>query len=132
WCPLVDERDIEITGWLFAEDRYGIWNGMEVDLFMAWDWSNMNFLQKIMAAYRLLIERNLEHLAFPALGHVVRNGTNRICGIMTAAAYGRMAEYADKTAVYKAIAQIERAGLLFTGIKLSNIMLSDDGQVRLL
>lgn len=127
---------------------------MEVDLFMAWDFSNANFLRKIMAAYRLLMERNLEHLAFPAVGHVVRSGTNDICGLMTAAGHGRMVEHSDKTAVgcnifvfmficlclnlccdsqvYKAIAQIERAGLLYTGIKLSNIMLSHEGQVRLL
>ncbi|KAJ7938467.1 hypothetical protein B0H13DRAFT_1943177 [Mycena leptocephala] len=132
WCPLVDERDIEITGFVYAEERLGVWNGMEVDVFMAWDESNAHYLQKMMAAYRLLMERDLEHLAYRALGHVVRNGTAEICGLMTEASHGRIVEHSDKSAVYKAIAQIERAGLLFTGIHTSNIMLTDDGQVHLL
>ncbi|KAJ7730258.1 hypothetical protein DFH07DRAFT_849203 [Mycena maculata] len=132
WCPLVDERDIEITGWLYAEDRHGIWNGIDVDLFMAWDSTYVGLLEKSMAAHRLLVEYNLEHLVYPAVGHVVRRGTNNICGLMTAAAHGRMVEYTDKSAVYKAIAEIQRAGLMFMGIKLSNIMLTHDGKVRLL
>ncbi|KAF7373626.1 hypothetical protein MSAN_00573000 [Mycena sanguinolenta] len=132
WCPLVDESDIEITHFLYAEDRHGIWNGVEVDLFMAWDASYTNHLQKRMAAHRLLMERNLEHLTFRAVGHVVRDGTAEICGLMTEASYGRIFEYCDRSAVYKAIAQIERAGLLFTGIHTSNIMITADGQVRFL
>ncbi|KAJ7827886.1 hypothetical protein B0H14DRAFT_2813128 [Mycena olivaceomarginata] len=132
WCPLVDERDIEITGFLYASDRYGIWNGVKVDVFMAWDEISANFLQNTMAAYRLLIQHNLEHFAYRAVGHVVRNGTTEICGLLTEPAYGRMFEYSDKSAVYKAIAQIERAGLLFTGIYTSNIMVASNGQVRLL
>ncbi|KAF7369809.1 hypothetical protein MVEN_00313500 [Mycena venus] len=132
WCPLVNEGDIEITGFVYASDRHGIWNGMEVDVFMAWDVSYTNYLQQVMAAYRLLMERNVEHLAYRAIGHVVRNGTSEICGLITEPAYGRIFEYSDKSAVYKAIAQIERAGLLFTGIHTSNIMITDDGQVRLL
>ncbi|KAJ7146184.1 hypothetical protein C8R44DRAFT_9100 [Mycena epipterygia] len=131
WCPLVEERDIEVTGWVWAQDRHGVWNGKEVDLFMAWDHIYVGFLAKTMAAYKLLIKRNLEHLAYPAVGHVVRNGTADICGIMTEPAYGRMVEFKDKSAVYKAVAQIERAGLLYTGLKASNVMLTDDGQVRL-
>ncbi|KAJ6625946.1 hypothetical protein B0H10DRAFT_1782088, partial [Mycena sp. CBHHK59/15] len=132
WCSLVEERDIEFTNWLYAEERHGIWNGKEVDIFMAWDTSYAPYLDKTMAAYKLLSGRGLDHLAYPAVGHVVRNGTADICGIMTQPAYGRMVEYTDKSLVYKAISQIERGGLLFTGIKLSNIMVTDDGQVRLL
>ncbi|KAJ7456982.1 hypothetical protein FB451DRAFT_1275503 [Mycena latifolia] len=132
WCALIEERDIEITNWVLAEERQGVWNGQEVDLFMGWDASNVHFLQKMMAAYRLLIECDLEHFAYRALGHVVRNGTSDICGIMTEPGYGRMVQSTDKAAVYNAIAQVERAGLLFTGIHLSNIMLTNEGQVRLL
>jgi len=132
WCPLVDERDIEITGFVYASDRHGVWNGKEVDVFMAWDESYTNHLQQLMAAYRLLMERNLEHLAFRAVGHVVRHGTAEICGLITEPGYGRIFEYSDKSLVYKAIAQIERAGLLFTGIHTSNVMIADDGRVRLL
>ncbi|KAF8192800.1 hypothetical protein K438DRAFT_1935043 [Mycena galopus ATCC 62051] len=132
WCPLVDEREIEITGFLYAEDRFGVWNGREVDVFMAWDTSYVGHLQKRMAAHRLLMERDLEHLTYRAVAHVVRNGTSEICGLITEASYGRIFEYRDKSVVYKAIAQIERAGLLFTGIHTSNIMITDDGQVRLL
>ncbi|KAJ6578794.1 hypothetical protein DFH09DRAFT_1148330 [Mycena vulgaris] len=131
WCPFVDERDIEITNWVLAEDRHGVWNGKEVDLFIGWDAVFMDFVRKRMAAYKLLIERDLEHLAYRALGHVMRAGTNEICGIMTEASYGRMVEHTDKSAVYKAIAEIQRAGLLFMGIDTSRIMLTDDGQVRL-
>ncbi|KAJ7654547.1 hypothetical protein DFH06DRAFT_517050 [Mycena polygramma] len=36
WCPLIDECDVEITSFLYASDRQGIWNGMDVDLFVAW------------------------------------------------------------------------------------------------
>ncbi|KAJ7092482.1 hypothetical protein B0H15DRAFT_834085 [Mycena belliarum] len=132
WCPLVEERDIEITKWVFAEDRHGVWNGKEVDLFMGWDASNRHFLQRIMAGYRLLMERNLEHLTYRALGHVVRNGTSEICGIMTEPGYGRMVERSDKSAVYKAIAQIERAGLIYRGIDASNIIFNGEGQIHLL
>ncbi|KAJ7603215.1 hypothetical protein DFH06DRAFT_1114739 [Mycena polygramma] len=132
WCPLIDECDVEITSFLYASDRQGIWNGMDVDLFVAWDESTMHYLQKMMAAYRLLMERNLEHLAYPAIGHVVRHGTAEICALMTEPAFGRIVEHSDKSKVYKAIAQIERAGLLFTGIHASNIMITDAGQVRLI
>ncbi|KAJ6554477.1 hypothetical protein B0H19DRAFT_148452 [Mycena capillaripes] len=132
WCPLVDECDIEITRFLYASDRLGIWNGMEVDLFMAWDDSTTQYVQNMMAAYRLLMERDLEHLAYPAVGHVVRNGTVEVCGLMTEPAYGRSVQHSDKSRVYKAIAQIERAGLLFTCIHASSIVITNDGQVRLL
>ncbi|KAJ7699316.1 hypothetical protein B0H17DRAFT_1049417 [Mycena rosella] len=131
WCPLVEERDIKITNWVCAEDRNGVWNGKEVDLFVGWEASNVKFLQRMMAAYKLLIERNLEHLAYRALGHVVRDGTADICGIMTEAAHGRMVEHKDKSAVYKAIAQIERSGLVFRGITPDNIMITEEGYVRL-
>ncbi|KAJ7728862.1 hypothetical protein B0H16DRAFT_1428388 [Mycena metata] len=130
WCPLVDERDIKITRFLWAEDREGLWNGMEVDVFMAVDTSV--YLKNMMSGYRLLIERNLEHLAYPVVGHVVRSGTAEICGLMTEPSYGRMAGYKDKSAVYKAISEIERAGLLLTGIYTSNVMITHDGKVHFL
>ncbi|KAJ7756340.1 hypothetical protein B0H16DRAFT_1315140, partial [Mycena metata] len=130
WCPLVDERDITITRFLWAEDREGVWNGIEVDVFMVVDTSV--YLENMMAGYRLLIERNLEHLAYPVVGHVVRRGTAEICGLMTEPSYGRMAEYKDKSAVYKAISEIERARLLLTGIYTSNVMITNDGKVHFL
>lgn len=70
---------------------------MEVDVFMAVDTSV--YLENMMAGYRLLIERNLEHLAYPVVGHIVRSGTAEICGLMAEPSYGRMAEYKDKSAV---------------------------------
>ncbi|KAJ7153449.1 hypothetical protein C8R43DRAFT_1001982 [Mycena crocata] len=131
WLTLVDEREIDIRGWAW-QTRFGVWNGAEVDLFIAWDASWVEYLDKLMRGHRLLLERNLEHLTYPALGHVLRKGTSEIYGLITAPARGRIFEHTDRSVVYKAIAQIERAGLLFKGIELSNIMLTEDGQVRLL
>ncbi|KAJ7607352.1 hypothetical protein FB45DRAFT_948136 [Roridomyces roridus] len=132
WCPLVDERDVKTTAWRNAEDRDGLWDGNKVDVFLAWDSSNAYFLWRTMVAYKLLMKHHLEHLAFPALAHVVRAETTDICGILTEPAYGRPVEYEDKAKVYKVISQIERAGLMYSGVQLSNILIDDKDQVRLL
>ncbi|KAJ7161053.1 hypothetical protein C8R46DRAFT_1106367 [Mycena filopes] len=132
WCPLVDERDIKITRLLCAENQEGIWDGMQVDIFMAMDTSL--YLERMMAGYRLLRERNLEHFAYPAVGHVVRNGTTRICGLMTEPAYGRMIEKKDRAAVgcNSPFPRSRTAGLVFTTLHLSTVMITDDGQVHFL
>ncbi|KAJ7271071.1 hypothetical protein C8J57DRAFT_1508032 [Mycena rebaudengoi] len=129
WCPLVDEREIQITSWLFAEDRQGIWNGKDVDVFIAWDNAFAKQLEKTMIGYKLLIARGLENFTYPLIGHVVRSGSREICGMITEPALGRTVQNMDKSLVYSAVAQIERAGLLFTGLKPSNIMIYN-GKVR--
>ncbi|KAF4586279.1 hypothetical protein EYR38_010554 [Pleurotus pulmonarius] len=125
WAPVVDEGDIEITKWISAEERLGIWKGQEVDLLVGWDDRRLKEIEQTMRAYRLL--QGLD-LTFEILAHVARDG--QVVGVVMEPAIGRMVEHCDRAQVFEAIARVESRGLLYGSIHQSNIMISG-GKVRL-
>jgi hypothetical protein len=124
----IPESEIRITKWISAEERHGIWNGSEVDLLMAWDdIFCAKRVEAFTAGYRAIQALDL---SFEVLGHVVRD--DRIIGIMTQPAYGRMVQYRDRALVYDAVAKLHRHGVLYASPQHAPFIMISNGKVRFL
>jgi hypothetical protein len=124
----IPESEIKITKWISAEERHGIWNGREVDLLMAWDdLVYAKKVEKFTNGYRAI--QGLD-LSFEVIGHVVRD--DRIIGIMTEPAYGRMIEHGDQALVYEAVAKLQQHGVLYASAQHAPFIMISEGKVRFL
>ncbi|KIM89958.1 hypothetical protein PILCRDRAFT_812745 [Piloderma croceum F 1598] len=131
WTTLIDEKDIEITKWGGMNFREGLWNGKEVDLCTPYlegsCWAALAEWQT--EGHRLMQSLGLKTLTFPMLGHIVRDGA--VVGVLTEASCGRLVEYADRAAVYEAVARMQLKGIIHRSLHAGNIFIAD-GRVKFL
>ncbi|KDQ55965.1 hypothetical protein JAAARDRAFT_48380 [Jaapia argillacea MUCL 33604] len=123
WAPAVEENEIEYTRWVAHGQRHGIWRGREVDILITTEdptWHR--YVEWAVNGTRALA--NLGY-SFEVLGLIVRNGC--MVGIMTAAAIGRQVQYADRAAVYEAVARMQNHGVIHRGLKNLSILITDKG-----
>ncbi|EIN05156.1 hypothetical protein PUNSTDRAFT_47000 [Punctularia strigosozonata HHB-11173 SS5] len=124
FAPLVDEDEIEITGWdgRYPEIRKGLWEGREVKLWMACTDLGIKNLETITRAYHAL--RGLNVTA-NVLGHVVRG--KHVVGIMTDVLRGRVPTYYDRSAVFEVLAKVQQAGLIYRQVGDGGFIIEEDG-----
>ncbi|TFK48199.1 hypothetical protein OE88DRAFT_1810509 [Heliocybe sulcata] len=125
WAPQVDEREINITRWLDPKMyREGIWRGREVSLTIM-DSCDPRAAKEIgneINGARILTALGY---SFEVLGIVMRNGA--VVGIMTELVTGRVVEYPDREAVYDAVANLQKHGVIYRGISKISIIMTDKG-----
>ncbi|KIK09633.1 hypothetical protein K443DRAFT_392021 [Laccaria amethystina LaAM-08-1] len=127
WATLIHEDEIEVTKWVDAAERRGVWNGKPVDVFYGWDDQWLKRVESAMHGLRAI--RDLD-LTFEIYGHLVgRNG--EVVGIVSEAAWGRTIALGDRTLVYETFARLQEHGCLFVGISTGQVLIAD-GKVRLL
>lgn len=68
----------------------------------------------------------LKSLTFAMLGHIVSDH-GVVVGVLTEASCGRLVEYSDRTAVYEAVAKMQRKGIIHRSLNAGNIFITDDG-----
>ncbi|KAF9529152.1 hypothetical protein CPB83DRAFT_883110 [Crepidotus variabilis] len=127
WGKFIYESEIEYTVFGLAGDRRGIWDGKEVDVMVGWDESHMDDVDRAMMGYRLLEGMDLTYEFY---GHLI-GPDGEIKGIVSEAAWGRMITPDDFTRVYRAVARIQRRGLLYRGCLTNRFMIAN-GKVRVL
>ncbi|KAK0440162.1 hypothetical protein EV421DRAFT_812527 [Armillaria borealis] len=128
WERLIDEREIETTDWLYALNRRGRWNNMDVELWFGYDDRYLRFVQNTMVALRALWQRNLD-LHFKVLGHLIRD--NEVIGIIMEPNGGRCVEVYDRALAYNTFQELQKNNLIFDWpqASISNLKIAD-GKVR--
>ncbi|EDR08588.1 uncharacterized protein LACBIDRAFT_296898 [Laccaria bicolor S238N-H82] len=120
WATLIHEDEIEVTKWVDAAQRRGVWNGKPVDVPVAKTRGRRDTRSKSHTRFR----------PFEIYGHLVgRNG--EVVGIVSEAAWGRTIALGDRTLVYETFARLQAHGCLFVGISTGQVLIAD-GKVRLL
>ncbi|KAH7911285.1 hypothetical protein BJ138DRAFT_1126155 [Hygrophoropsis aurantiaca] len=114
WTKVVELEDIEIT-------RFG----MDVDLGIAWTDEWATWVNNESKGHKVMQSVGLGHYTFELLAHVSKNGI--IIGIMTEPVHGRKIVAADRSAVYEAVADLQRHGVLLRGVTKHNIHITDEG-----
>ncbi|KAF7307864.1 hypothetical protein MKEN_01146900 [Mycena kentingensis (nom. inval.)] len=145
-APFIPESspELKITGYVTGQERFGVWRGRKVDVFVAWDERSMRDLRRMVEGLGRLYEagRSVEGLASEVLGFVVRDSSSRVrglgmgrggdvVGIVRQPEWGRTVRREDKSKVYRAISLLERAGLMCDFICPSSITVSPAGDVRI-
>jgi len=88
----------------------GIYNGQVVDLYIGWEDVWGGYITCESRGQKLMQSLGLGHYCFELLAHVSKNGT--IIGLMMEAYIGRGITLADRSAVFEAVADIQRHGIL--------------------
>ncbi|KAN0079906.1 hypothetical protein V8E55_009472 [Tylopilus felleus] len=111
WTKVVELDDIELTRFVTGLNWEGIYEGREVDIYIAWhdDWGH--FVSYESNGQKLVHSRGVGHYFFDLEAHVSKNGV--IVGIMKEAAIGRRVTRADRSAVFEAVADILQHGVFF-------------------
>lgn len=126
WAPLIRETEIEYTVWGMGFERRGLWRGMEVDVFYAWNDMEFWRLNRGMYGYRAVQDLDV---TFEVLGHLIsEDGT--VIGLVSEAAWGRMIKPSDATLIYKTIGELQHRGVIYRGCLTNRFMIAD-GKVRL-
>jgi hypothetical protein len=94
---------------------------------VGWNESHMNDVNRAMYGYRLLEGMDL---TFEFYGHLV-GADGEIRGIVSEAAWGRMITEEDFSRVYRAVAKVQRRGLLYKACLTNRFMIANN-KVRLL
>ncbi|KAK0200781.1 hypothetical protein DFS33DRAFT_1354798 [Desarmillaria ectypa] len=120
WGRLIDEREINITGWWDAEHRKGRWNDLDVEVFVGFDEFSLRSIQITMASLDVLRQRNLD-LHFEVLGHLIRD--DKVVGIVMEPNDGRFVERHDRALVYNAFQELQKHNILvnFAQFSFSNV-----------
>lgn len=100
---------------------------MHTDLFVGWDDSSLEKVEREMKAYRAL--RHLD-MTFEVLGHLVKPG-GAVIGIVTEPAIGRSVEYKDLALVYEAASRLQQNSMIFPGLSYWNHTIIHQGKLRL-
>ncbi|KAF8841880.1 hypothetical protein BDN67DRAFT_1002045 [Paxillus ammoniavirescens] len=107
---VVDLDDVEVTRLVDGLYWEGIYNGQMVDLYIGWEDVWGAYITSESRGQKLMQSLGLGHYCFELLAHVSKNGT--IIGLMMEAYIGRGITLADRSAVFEAIADIQRHGIL--------------------
>ncbi|KAH7882777.1 hypothetical protein F5I97DRAFT_1931378 [Phlebopus sp. FC_14] len=125
WTKVVDLDDIEVTRTIDGPAWEGIYNGKDVDLFIAWNETWGNYVSAESRGHKLMQSLGLGRYTFELLAHISKNGI--IIGVMTEPTLGRGVVHSDRAAVYEAVAELQRHGLLFRGLLRSDLYITKQG-----
>ncbi|KAG7443288.1 uncharacterized protein BT62DRAFT_922067 [Guyanagaster necrorhizus] len=128
WERLIDEREIEITDWISAENRKGRWNNMDIEIWYGYEDRYLTFVQRAMISLDALRRRNLD-LHFKVLGHLICD--NEVVGIVMEVNGGRYVELCDRALAYNAFQELQKHNLLlyFPEFSIANLKVAD-GKIR--
>ncbi|KAK0457115.1 uncharacterized protein EV420DRAFT_1335821, partial [Desarmillaria tabescens] len=128
WERLIDEREIEITDWIYDMNRRGRWNNTDVEIWYGCEDRYLRFVQRTMVSLDALRQRNLD-LHFKVLGHLVRD--DEVVGIVMEPNGGRYVEFSDRALAYNAFQELQKHNLLldFPQFSFCNMKIAD-GKVR--
>ncbi|KAK0443420.1 uncharacterized protein EV420DRAFT_1723970 [Desarmillaria tabescens] len=124
WERLIDEREIEITEWIYDMNRRGRWNNTDVEIWYGHEDRYLRFVQRTIVSLDALRQRNLD-LHFKVLGHLVRD--DEVVGIVMEPKGGRYVEFRDRALAYNIFQELQKDNLLigFPQFSFSNMKISD-------
>ncbi|KIJ64388.1 hypothetical protein HYDPIDRAFT_112397 [Hydnomerulius pinastri MD-312] len=125
WTKVVDLNDIEVTRITVGVLWEGIYEGKDVDIFIGWEDTWGSFITAESKGHKLMQSLGLGHYTFEVLAHVSKNGI--VIGLMTEAYIGRGITRSDRSAVFEAVAAIQRHGILMPMPRRSEIYITDQG-----
>ncbi|KAG2151015.1 uncharacterized protein EDB93DRAFT_1276796 [Suillus bovinus] len=125
WTKKVNLDDIEITRIVDCALWEGIHEGMEVDLFMGVHALWSHFVAAESLGHKLMNEAGVSHYTFRLLAHVYKSGM--IIGVMCEPIVGRRVCPTDRAAVFAAVADIQRHGILLGSLLPHDILITDEG-----
>ncbi|KAH7927564.1 hypothetical protein BV22DRAFT_1031608 [Leucogyrophana mollusca] len=125
WTKVVELDDIEMVRFVTSQQWEGVWNGMDVDLWIGWDDSWGEWVTLESQGHKIMQSLGLGHYTFEVLAHVSKNGM--IIGLMTEPILGRPVILSDRAAVYEAVADLQRHGVLIRGLTHQQIHVTGEG-----
>lgn len=125
WTKKVNLDDIEITRIVDCALWEGIHEGMEVDLFMGVHALWSRFVAAESLGHKLMNEAGLSHYTFKLIAHVYKSGM--IIGVMCEPIIGRRVCPTDRAAVFAAVADIQRHGILLGSLLPHDILITHEG-----
>lgn len=125
WTKKVNLNDIEVTRIVDCALWEGIHEGMEVDLFMGIHALWSCFVAAESLGHKLMNEAGVSHYTFKLLAHVYKSGM--IIGVMCEPIIGRRVCPTDRAAVFAAVADIQRHGILMGSLLPHDILITPEG-----
>ncbi|KAG2344698.1 hypothetical protein BDR05DRAFT_931696 [Suillus weaverae] len=125
WTKKVNLDDIEVTRIVDCALWEGIHEGMEVDLFMGVHAVWSRFVAAESLGHKLMNEAGVSHYTFKLLAHVYKSGM--IIGVMCEPIIGRRVCPTDRAAVFAAVADIQRHGILLGSLLPYDILITHEG-----
>ncbi|KAG0706199.1 hypothetical protein DFH29DRAFT_846301 [Suillus ampliporus] len=125
WTKKVNLDDIEVTRIVDCSLWEGIHEGMEVDLFMGVNPHWSHFVAAESLGHKLMNEAGVSHYTFKLLAHVYKSGM--IIGLMCEPIIGRRVCPTDRAAVFAAVADIQRHGILLGSLLTHDILITHTG-----
>ncbi|KAG2078450.1 hypothetical protein BDR04DRAFT_1064114 [Suillus decipiens] len=125
WTKKVNLDDIEITRIVDCALWEGIHEGMEIDLFMGVQQIWSRFVAAESLGHKLMNEAGVSHYTYKLLAHVYKSGM--IIGVMCEPIVGRRVCPTDRAAVFAAVADIQRHGILLGSLLPHDILITHEG-----
>lgn len=125
WTKKVNLEDIEVTRIVDCALWEGIHEGTEVDLFMGVHAVWSRFVAAESLGHKLMNEAGVSHYTFRLLAHVYKSGM--IIGVMCEPIIGRRVCPTDRAAVFAAVADIQRHGILLGSLLPHDILITSEG-----
>ncbi|KAG1873450.1 hypothetical protein C8R48DRAFT_629166 [Suillus tomentosus] len=125
WTKKVNLDDIEITRIVDCALWEGIHEEMEVDLFMGVHALWSEFVAAESLGHKLMNEAGVSHYTYKLLAHVYKSGM--IIGVMCEPIIGRRVCPTDRAAVFAAVADIQRHGILLGSLLPHDILITEEG-----
>lgn len=125
WTKKVNLDDIEVTRIVHCALWEGIYEGAEVDLFMGVDPHWSQFVAAESLGHKLMNEAGVSHYTFKLLAHVYKSGM--IIGVMSEPIIGRRVCPTDRAAVFAAVADIQKHGILLGSLVPHDILITEEG-----
>jgi hypothetical protein len=125
WTKKVNLDDIEVTRIVDCALWEGIHEGIEVDLFMGVHPNWSHFVAAESLGHKLMNEAGVSHYTFKLLAHVYKSGM--VIGVMCEPIIGRRVCPTDRAAVFAAVADIQRHGILLGSLVPHDILITPEG-----
>lgn len=125
WTKVIDLDEIELTRFYSAAQWEGVYQGKDVDLWIGWDDGWGSYVSAEANGHKIMQSVGLGHYTFEFLGPVAKNGA--IIGTVFDAVIGRSITCGDRAAVFGAVADIQRHGVLLGGLNRGDIYITDHG-----
>ncbi|KAG1816685.1 uncharacterized protein BJ212DRAFT_1352449 [Suillus subaureus] len=125
WTKKVNLDDIQVTRIVDCALWEGIHEGMEVDLFMGVHALWSHFVASESLGHKLMNEAGVSHYTFKLLAHVYKS--RMVIGVMCEPIIGRRVCPTDRAAVFAAVADIQRHGILLGSLLPHDILITPEG-----
>ncbi|KAG1842394.1 hypothetical protein DFJ58DRAFT_806427 [Suillus subalutaceus] len=125
WTKKVNLDDIEVTRIVDCALWEGIHEGTEVDLFIGVHAVWSKFVAAESLGHKLMNEAGVSHYTFKLLAHVYKSGM--VIGVMCEPIIGRRVCPTDRAAVFAAVADIQRHGILLGSLVPHDILITPEG-----